>query len=358
MSDTVFVIFAGSAEHWLCIVDGRVIDRGTGFPSPDEGSRIVGVVPAGDVVIHQIALPDLTDAQARGAARLAVAENSASAIDTLHVAVGADLGGERTVVALDAVQMAEYVAAFTARGLDTDAIIAAPLILPRPEIGFVMADLGNETVIRGRDGAFGDDPVLTPLLTGGQIVTLDAEEVVAAIVAAVAVPEVDLRQGVFARRRRWAVDTARLRRIGWLAAACLATLLILPVAEILHLKAAASRVEAANMAIAQSVLPSGTVVADPLAQLDERLASLGGAGAGFVPLANAVASAARATANVELGRMTFDSDGGLHVSAHATGPAELAAFESRMAGAGLVVVAAPMVAGFGRPARDFTVRAR
>jgi general secretion pathway protein L len=358
LSAPTIVLFMGQSDRWLTISDGKILARGDSVPPSDPTARFVGVVPASDVIVHQLALSGLTDAQARGAARLAVAENSVSPISALHVAVSGEIAGERTVVALNSLHMAAYLAAFTTRGIDPDAIIAAPLILRRPEVGFVIADLEHETIIRGRDGAFIDDPILTPLLTGGEILKLDGADLENAIIAAVANPEVDLRQGVFARRRRWAVDTQRLRRIGWLTAACLASLLVLPVVELIHLNAAARHIEAQNVLIAQSALPPGTIVNDPLAQLDARLAALGGAGGGFLPIVNAVAAAANATANVELGAMTFDSEGGLHVSAHATGLSELVAFETRMNAAGLLVVPVPVVGGVGRPSRDFTVRAR
>jgi general secretion pathway protein L len=346
----------GQPARWLSTADGRIIGRGEGFPLPDGGTRIVGVVPASDVVVHQLVLPNLTDAQARGAARLAVAENSVSPIATLHVAVSASIDGERTVVALDSDRMAGYLSELGAQGLEPDVIIAAPLILDRPDIGFVVADLGWETVIRGRDGAFADDPVLTPLLTGGQVVTLDSEEVDAAIIAAATAPEVDLRQGAFVPRRRWAVDASRFRRIGWLAAGCLVTLVVSPVVELVHLNAAARHIEARNIGVAQSVLPVGLVVVDPLAQLDEQLTAVGGAGGGFLSLTDAVASAS-ASANVEVGVINFDGSG-LYFSAHATTPAELALFETRMAAIGLIVTPVPGVVGGGRPTSDYTVRVR
>lgn len=357
MSAPTIVLFLGEGKSWLKIADDQITERGKGFPSHDDGTRIIGVVPASVVVVHQLALADLTDAQATGAARIAVAENSASPIAALHVAVSAEIDGERTVVVLNAVHMTDYLAELVARGIDPEVIIAAPLILHRPDIGYLVADLGSETIVRGRDGAFLDDPVLTPLLTGGEIVVLDSDAIDAALVAAAAAPEVNLRQGAFARRRHWAVETDRLRRIGWLTAACLASLLILPIAELIHLNAAARRIEAKNIEVAQSTL-QGTVITNPLAQLNEQLAARGGAGGGFLPLANAVASAAKASAEVELGTMTFDSDGGLHVSAHAAGLPDLAAFEAHVVASGLTVTPAPVVVETGRPTRDFTVRAR
>lgn len=357
MSGPTTVVFLGTREHWLIIASGQVVDRGQGFPLAAEGSRVVGVIPASDVVVHHFALPKLTDAQARAAARLAVAENSVSPLATLHVAVGTESQGERTIVVLSALHMTEYLAEMAARGMDPESVIAAPLLLPRLDNGFVMADLGGETVIRGRDGAFLDDPALTPLLTDGQIRMFDAEETDAAIIAAVRNPEVDLRQGAFRLRRRWPLDHSRLRRIGYLAAACLTMTIVSPLVEIFHLNAKAGQIEARNNAVAQSLLPAGTVVVDPLAQLDERVRALGGAWGSFLHLTNAVAWAASNAPNVELGTMTFDA-AGLHFNAHAALSAELAVFETRMVASGLIVTPSPSTAAGGRPATNYTVRAR
>lgn len=357
MSGPTTVVFLGTREHWLIIANGQIVDRGQGLPAAAQGSRVVGVVPASDVVVHHFALPKLTDAQAQAAARLAVAENSVSPLATLHVAVGAEAQGERTIVVLSALHMTQYLAELAARDMDPESVIAAPLILPRLDDGFVMADLGGATVIRGRDGAFLDDPALTPLLTDGQMRMFNAEETDAAIIAAVRNPEVDLRQGMFRLRRRWPVNRARLRRLGCLAAGCLILTIVSPLVELLDLNAAALQIEAHNNAVAQSLLPAGTVIVDPLAQLDERIRALGGASGSFLHLTNAVAWAASDAPNVELGTMSFDAVG-LHFIAHAALPTELAVFETRMVASGLIVTPTPSKAMSGRPTTNYTVRAR
>jgi general secretion pathway protein L len=357
LSGSTTVVFLGEPEHWLIVANGEIVNRGQGFPLATEGSRVVGVVPASDVVVHQVALPKLTDPQARAAARLLVAENSVSPLSTLHVAVGAESQGERSIVALSTLHMAQYLVELASREMDPESVIAAPLILPRPDNGFVIGDLGGETVIRGRDAAFLDDPALTALLTDGQILTFDTAETDAAIIAAVRNPEVDLRQGAFRLRRRWAMNRIRLRRLGYLATGCLAMLIISPLVELSHVNAAARQIEAHNDAIAQSLLPADAPVVDPLAQLDERIRSLGGYRGGFLHLTNAVASAASNVPNVEVGTMSFDA-AGLHFDAHAASPRELAVFETEMGAAGLIVTPSSHTTLEGRPATDYTVRAR
>lgn len=364
MSETL-VLMLGDEARWLRLSDGAVVARGEGFetvPRADPGieERVVAVVPAHELVVHHASLPDLAEPQARAAARLLVSEQSATPLETLHVAVGpAGPAGDRPVVAIEAAHMARHVAGLAALGYDPDAMLAAPLLLPRPDEGLVRGDLGSEVIVRGRNAAFADDAVLTPLIAGDAGVTdLDRAEIEAALMAAVADPEVDLRQGPFARVRRWAIDWKLVRRVALLGLALAGATLFLQLATIFKLSLAADRIEAANAAQARAVLPPGATVTNPVAQLDERLAALRGAGGGFLPLASAVAAAVNATANVELASMIFDGTGGLRVVVRAANPAELVAVEQRLIASGLAVAAGPVTSDQARPSRELTVRAR
>ncbi len=359
MSGQTLVLLLGDPGHWLRIDQGHAIARGE-RPAPADRAdeRIVAIVPAHDSIVHSLALPDLTDAQARGAARIAIGETSMVPIDDLHIAVGPDKGGTRATVAIDRMVLAMHLATLAEAGFDPDAMIPAALVLPCPDIGFVRAEIGDETVLRGHDAAFADDPALTPLLVRGDVVPLDAAATEAAIVAAVAHPPLDLRQGAFAKRRNWGAESVQLRRIAWLAAACLVVVLITPIAFLINMNMAASRIEAQSIAAAQSALPPGTAVTSPVAQIEARLAESGSAGASFMALAAAAAKAVEVTPSAELGAMTFDSASGLKVTIRATAPAELAQIEARLTAAGFAVEPGPVVTSPGKAARDLTVRAR
>ena len=135
------------------------------------------------------------------------------------------------------------------------------MLLARPETGFVRGDLGSEIVVRGTDCAFADDPVLTPLLTGdGPLDTLDRSALEAGLVAAVEFPEADLRHGLFAKRRRWPVDSARLRRSAMMALIIGVLVLTAQIVTIIRLSARASTLEAETLVQATAVLPPGTTV--------------------------------------------------------------------------------------------------
>lgn len=359
MSETL-VLLCGDTPRWLRIAGDVIVARGDGAPQPhaDDG-RVVAVVPAEDVAIHYADLPDLSEPQAVAAARLIIAEQSASPVDTLHVALGVpSISGERAVVAIDKTRMAQWLGEATLLGFDPDAVLAAPMLLARPEKGYVRGDLGSESVVRGRDGAFADDAVLTPMLTGGDLATLGRDDLEAGIVAAVADPEVDLRQGAFARRHNWGFDWPMLRVIGWLTLALGIATLLLAIVQLVRLDMAADRIEAANVAMARGVLPRGTTVNNPLVQLNERVSSLRGPGGGVLPLAAGIVSATSAAPNVELTSMIFDGGGTLRVTARATSPADLAAFDASLVAAGLTIAPGPIMVDQGRQIRDYTVTPR
>lgn len=353
------MLMLGDAPRWLRIADDAITARGDGATIVEPEDRIVAVVPAQDVTIHHAELPDLAEAQAQAAARLLVAEQSAASADTLHVAVGrADSGGDRPVVAIDRGRMAAHLADMALAGIDPDVMIAAPMLLARPAEGFVRGDLGQETVVRGHDGAFVDDPVLTPLLTQGAAVTLDHAALERSLIDGVRLPEVDLRQGIFAKRRSWRIDKRALRRIAWLGLGIALATLLYHVVQLVRLDLAADRIEANNLAIAAAALPAGTNINNPLIQVQEQLNSVRGPGGGMMPLAAAVASAASATPNVELTSMIFDGGGTLRVTARATAVQDLTAFETRLTTAGLSSAAGPAMVDQGRQIRDFTVSAK
>ena len=362
---STLVVFADG--RWLRIVAGDILARGelladalSQAESNEEEDRTVAVVPAAEVIVRTIDLPDLADLQAQGAARMALADVSMLPPEALHVAVGAaDADGHRLAVGTPVASLTALLAGLREAGLDPDHLVAAPLLLARPETGFVRGDLGSEIVVRGTDTAFADDPVLTSLLVGdAPLAMLDRHALETALIAAAEFPEADLRHGLFAKRRRWPVDVARVRRYAVMVLVIGALILTAQIVTIVRLNARASVIEADTLVQASAVLPPGTTVTDPVLQAEARLATMQGAGGGFDTLAAAMGAAVNATPQVELGSMVFDGEGGLRATVRAANAADLTAVESRLGASGLQVIPGPIVSNQGRPYRDITVRAR
>lgn len=320
MSST-FVLFlplaAGDELRWLRLGDGAVAARGQGMPPSGSDDRTVAIAPAADVTLHWAELPSRSEAQALAAARLLAAEASLGASDALHVAIGAaNAAGRRAVAVVSADRMTKWMAALAAQGIDPEAVIPAPLLLPEPEEGFLRADLGSETVLRGTESGFADEPGLAEALTHNRPVQLLEREALEAWVARAAMaPPLDLRQGIFARRRRRvALDWGEMRRLGWLAAAVLLVTLGIGLVQLLREDIGAAMLESRAEALARQGLKPGETVNDADRQLDDRLAGLRGPGVGFTRSAGAVFAAIRAVPESEATALSFDNRGALRVS--------------------------------------------
>jgi general secretion pathway protein L len=358
---SALVVF--DSGRWVRVADGAIAERGEALhealPLAAE-ETVVAVLPGSDVTVRTFALPDLSDAQANAAARLAFADASLGAVETMHVAAGpADEDGNRPAVAVDAGRVSERLRALSEAGLDPDRLLAAPLLLPIAEDGYVRATFDAETVLRGPRGAFVEDAALTPVLVGdASVTTLERAAVEDAVVRSVDGANADLRHGAFAKRRRLALQEARLKRLAAMVLALGLIVLASEIAHVVRLNWTASSIEADNRVKAAAILPPGTTITDPALQAEARLTALTGAGGGFTPLASAFATAVNTVPGAELGGMVFDGEGGLRATVRATSAAELAAVEARLAAAGVAMVAGPIVDNQGRPYKDITVRAR
>lgn len=339
-------------DSWWIVEGGAVTQRGDAESVlPDDlPENVVAVAPAGAMTIHVAELGSLATQQARTAARLLVADTSAVPVETQHVAVGEADGADRSVAVIGNGRIAAWLEQLQERGIDPDAILPAPLLLPRPEQGFVRARVGGETLLRGRGAAFADEAGLTDLLVAdAPIEDVEAEPL---ILAALNTPELDLRQGAFAKRNRFRVDGKLVRRLALLGGAIAAVTLLIAVVQIARYGFGASALDAQADAVAR-----GAGV-DSTANLQARLASRRGSGLGFTATAGAVASAVQAVPNVELAAMDFDSDGLLRATILAPGPAEAEALRGRLRNMGLAVEATPFQGENGRIRGEFRIGRR
>lgn len=366
MSDRVLLLELpdeeGAPIAWRRLEDGRETARGddlVGIEPPGEAvtedERVVAIAPAGDVKVDIAELPGLAPAQARAAARLLASENSIAPLDSLHVAVGEDEADDRLIATVDRVRMEDWLARTQALGYDPDAIIPLGLLLPPPDEGFVKGELFGRTVLRSRSSAFLDDDMLSPLIVGDAPVTvLDNGEAEAAMLPALAEPPLNLRQGVFAKKKRWAIDWALVRRLALLGLGCALLLLVTNIALILKYENAADAMEARTAALAARAVPNAG--GDPVGALNERLAANRGGGAGFAATSAAIFTAVRNTPNIELTAFDFGTDGSLKITIAAPSTADFTAFQRQLESYGFDGTATTPQTVAGRQIVDMTVR--
>lgn len=357
MSTLVLFIAPDDRLHgWWIVEAGAVVMRGdaeTPLP-PGLPERVVAVAPAEAMTIHVAELGALAAQQARVAARFLVAETSVAPIETQHVAVGNADGADRSVAVIGNGRIAAWLDSLQERGIDPDAILPAALLLPRPETGFVRTAIGAETVLRGRSAAFAEEAGLTELLVGdAPVEDVDADPLV---LAALDTPELDLRQGEFAKRRRFRLDWPLVRRLAVLGGAIAAVTLLIAIVQTVRYGLAADRLDAEAQAIARTAVPGAGP--DATAALQARIAARRGAGHGFSATAGAVLAAVQAVPNVELSSLSFDNDGLLRATILTPGAAEAEALRTRIRAAGLGVEATPFTSEGGRIRGEFRIGGR
>lgn len=357
---TTVLFLPGDAEdpwRWLRVEDGRVTARGEGLPDP--GDAVTAIPPADAVTLHWAELPDRSPAQATAAARLLVSEASASTAD-LHVAVGREPEmAERPIGVVAADSVRRWLGALATVGIDPVALVPAPLLLPRPAEGYVRAELENGGVVRGQSAGFADEARLTELVIGdAPAETLPRDAVEAAIAVAVAAPALDLRQGMFARRRRRAIDWVLVRRLAVLAGLILAATVLIDLVRLARYTIDAGRAEAETERIARASLPRGSPAdGDAERLLAERIARLRGPGLGFTRTAAVVFAAVRDAGGSEVTRLTFEPGGSLQVGLTTDGEAKANAIKQTLEAGGLEVEASPFAAAGSRLTGEMTVRA-
>lgn len=302
-------------------------------PAEPEAVRSL-VVPGSEVAIHWLELAEgLTEAQAAAAARLMLADASAEPLSEMHVAVGRPERGLTPVALAPKALMAQWVAS------DPDLIVPSPFLLRPPAEGLVRRETESVPDYRGEAAAFSVEPELAALVVGDAPVREIGEaEYEAGLAEALADPALNLRQGMFARRRQWRLDRGAARRVAWLVVAFVAASLVLQVATILRYSFAADRLEAEAAALAASAPPGA----------ESR--------PGLAPLASVLFAAVRATPNVELVRVDYRPDGSLSALVTTDGAATLDALRRNAEASGARIEVGPAQSGGARPGNELVLR--
>jgi len=359
---TLLFLPAGDAGfRWMRFGDAGLLARGEGIPAGDE--PVVAVVPGDAVTLHWADLPARSTAQAAAAARIVAAEASAAPPGELHVAVGEAEGRgdgtDRAIAVVGAAAMRDWMDMLARAGVDPVALVPAPLLLPRPEEGFVQATVAGQALVRGRTSGFADEAPLTELVTRGEPLTpIEREPLDAALAAAAASPALDLRQGPFARRRRFAIDWRLIRRLAVLGAAILGVTFAISLVRVAKYSFAADALEARADALAATGLPRGETVTDADRQLGERSGRVIGPGLGFSTTVAAAFAAVRNVPGTEVTAIDFAANGDLRLTVSTEREALATDLKRALEAAGFTVRASVFQSAGGRVSGELTVSVR
>ena len=352
----LFLPHGDAGFRWMRVDDARVTGEGEGVP--DVEGDTIAVAPADAVTLHWAELPARSPAQAAAAARILAVEASAAPLGDVHVAVGLDGAGDRPIGVVGMSAMRGWLTMLAQVGVDPVAIVPAPMLLPSPEEGYARAEIAGVGVVRGRTSGFADEARLTELVTRGVAPeTLGRDAIERALVAAVAAPTLDLRQGLFARRRRFAIDWALIRRLAWLSLAILTVTLAIDLVRIARYSFAADAIEARATTLARQGLAPGESVTDADRQLIERLSRLRGPGQGFTSTLAAVFAAVRGVPGTEITALDFAANGDLRVGVAVEREALATDLKRAIEANGYVVRAGVFQSAAGRITGEFTVTA-
>ncbi|MET0376159.1 MAG: type II secretion system protein GspL [Rhizorhabdus sp.] len=333
----------GVIEGWLRLADDRVVARGArldGLPVPEEDERLFLLLLGSEVAMRWIELPPLTEAQALTAARIAIGEDSLGPVEDLHIALGRVHGGHRLVATIDNGRMAAWIMWAADTGIEIDHIVPLPLLIAYGEGAARIWARPGRSLVNGHMLAFAIEPDLAEaMLAGRDTEQMDDARFEAELPSALAALPVDLRQGVWRRRRGWRVDAGWRGRMIRYAVTAAILLALIPVARLARMNwdSHQMRLEAGN--VARATLGLRDVPEDPRAVMRQRLERLQGPGMGFVDGAAILFGAVRQTPNVELADVRFDDSGVLSARVRSTSAADLAELVRRIGSSGLVVEA-------------------
>lgn len=339
-------LHAGNTQDWWHIdASGRIMARGSGT-LPDDAGAIIAAPPADAVALYKVALPALAPAQAQAAARHLAAERSAASIDSLHTAISAaNKDGARWLAVTSLAAMTDWQSRLAAQAI-TAPLVPLPLLLP----GSASFEIEGMQVVHSDALAFAAEPELAAALIPALPPGLDDSALAKAVAAGT--PLLDLRQGRFARATVFRPAQGQLRRLVLLAASAAALWVAGDVASWWQLHRAASAAEAQNDQLAAKLLPPGTGLSAPRAQVEALVARSrsGAASRMAAPLLESLA----ARPNISLAALTLEA-GRLIATLDAASPGDVAAIETALRAQGFAANAGLPRTVAGRAQVDLTV---
>lgn len=280
-----------------------------------EAGTVTVLVPAADAPVIDKPLPDMPVAQALAAERLGLSQGGLEVAQ--HIAASGD-EGRLLACRVAPAAMDRWLALLEGRGIDPQAVVPAALVLPRPERGLMLADLGGQLLARTAEAAFAAEPGLVAILAEGQEQSaLSGDELLARLAAIHAAPPLNLRQGQYASRRVSVFRSANWIGLARMAAIAALLALLLMLVWVVKWNLDSSAEEARALALAQQRFPAATDLDSAERLLNAELAQRGEGGASFAAPAAALLDVLRGVPAVSLRDLGYGADGTLRFTAAA-----------------------------------------
>lgn len=304
---------ARASGVWTLAGQGLIIAE------PDGPATIL--VPTEQVLLLAVDLPLASRARRIEALPFAIEDRVADPIDSVHLAIGAEIAPKRYLVGVVRHEvMAGWIERAEAAGLGHAVMVPDALALPVPVEGAWSVDLGAQrAVVRADDGtgfacaasmlrpiweaggrppatAYGA-PLPAEMMLGEAVLQPDP------LARRLLAPPLDLRQGPYARRRSSNV----WRRIAWIAAIGAVAHTGIALADTVMLRAIANRRAAETEQLMASVAPGIPVTGD-LATTAANLLPSGGAPQTFMPLLSRLSAALAPIGGLNARAMEFQAN--------------------------------------------------
>jgi general secretion pathway protein L len=157
-------------------------------------------------------------------------------------------------------------------------------------------------------------------------------------------PPINLRQGLFARRREVVIDVSRVRWLTTLALILLIVSLLIQIAFIMRTTWAADLYEAEAKEVRRALGRPGAPARPPTAS--------------YGTVAAALFDALQETPAAQLSQLVYQADGSLRASLLADSQATIDQLRARVEARGMQAAGGPPTNAGGRAAGDITIRAR
>lgn len=337
-------------SRWLRLDGDRVVARGDdllAIPRDTAGPLdVIAVVSGIATVVHWVELPALAPAQAAAAAQLLGSDVCGGEIADTHVALGPITSdGSRPLALVEKTVMTRWLAALAEADLTTHRIVPMPMLLLEPPTAAdieatpaTLLSLGTIGHVRGSGIAISAELALVEIMLAGRaVIAIEAAGFEATLAMALATDTLNLRQGEFAPSRDLTIDRRRLRRIGFTALAAAGVWLAAEVTMLIRDTFAAERIEQQVADAARTVLPRGTAVDSPRAQVLARADQLGASEHGFTALAVPLLEAMRERSNLVLQSLRYTPDTGIAAVIAAPSASDRQALASEIESGGLIL---------------------